>query len=786
MLKRNAFLLLLSGSVAAATALATSATQAAEPFRLSVAAPAGQAAPPAPQAPIDLRRMSGSLSDLFLSGEFAARTIPFFARPEEASGKARMVLALQTAISVAPEQSHLTVRINGKDVGATGLRSGEQNRISFDVPENVIQPGYNAVELAVDQRHRVDCSIDATYELWTKIDPQMSGFQFQNVNQAPAGLIDLMTAAGTENGRTAIRVVLPDGSQMGDYDRALRAVQAISLLGKFAQPSVEFASTPGTGPGVEIYFNLSGNGRLPEGTSFSRKGPMDRVAVTITASDRTGLDRQIDDLVTQTATQQVVGTPDGLAALENQNGRLLEPHQKITLGDMGFVSKRFAGRHVVSDVAFTMPSDFYPGDYASMILHLSALYGGGLSPDAVLVVKANGKQVSNISLAAARNGAIRDQRLPIPFSALRPGRNVLQIEARLPANIDKTCDTVDKASDGVRLAISDKSYLEVPNYARVGRYPDIAGLTSGLTADHVAGIGSLPQLFVPDYDKSGINAAATFVAKMAVSSDKVKPFHFTSVMPQGNSAQVIAFGDFQSLPRQLTDRMRIDLVNMRQSEMHARLNPAGLEVASLDMPRTPGSVQTDGTDNTLMSFALIGASTLSERASNFANSPVNQSLSLLDDVRGNLSDTIDTMKAKAIGLVVGDSPEKQTFAPAADSEFFVAQADMKSDGLWTVIASRKHDGLATDMDVLTSNAVWSTLGGAAQSFTETGHVIDQTTSSSETLFRTQPMTISNARLVAAGWLANNSRVYVGGLLIVAILLGFSTFLVLMTGRRRKA
>ena len=46
------------------------------------------------------------------------------------------------------------------------------------------------------------------------------------------------------------------------------------------------------------------------------------------------------------------------------------------------------------------------------------------------------------------------------------------------------------------------------------------------------------------------------------------------------------------------------------------------------------------------------------------------------------------------------------------------------------------------------------------------------------------MTISNSRLVAAGWLANNAEIYVSALLGSAILLGIGTFLVLVTGRRR--
>lgn len=88
-----------------------------------------------------------------------------------------------------------------------------------------------------------------------------------------------------------------------------------------------------------------------------------------------------------------------------------------------------------------------------------------------------------------------------------------------------------------------------------------------------------------------------------------------------------------------------------------------------------------------------------------------------------------------------------------------------------------------DVDVLTGPNVWNKLGGSAQSFSDTGVVLEQQVASNQRLFQTQPMTVSNARLVTAGWLANNATTYVAALLAAAVMLGIGTFMMLYTGRR---
>lgn len=777
MLRKNVYSLLLMSTFAAGAFTAPALAQEAAPFRLKAAAPARAEALPTPvSGESALRKMPASQQDLFLSGEFASRKMPFFALPEEASGKARFAVTLQTAISVAPEQSQMAVRINGNEIGSASLSAGDPRRIEFDVPENTLQPGYNAVEISASQRHRVDCSIDATYELWTKIDPENTGFVFANTDRATPSMLDLMAIAGTNNGRTNIRVVLPAGSTMTDYDRATRIVQAIGILGNFSQPVVEFGATPGTGPGLDIHIG----GKAPAGEPLlieNADASGSRKRLTVPGLGGAEIDARIDDLVAMAATRQDAGTREGQMALANQKGRALAPGQKVTLRDLGFDGQRFSGRRFVSNVNFTMPSDFYPGDYDSANLHLSALYVGGLAPDAVLIVKANDKMIANISLSSRRAGEIRDQRLPIPFSALRPGQNTLEIEARLPSHLDAACESVENASGAVRLAIDETSYLDIPNYARIGRYPDISGLTSGLPRALNETAAAPVQLFVPNRDRNAMNAAATFAAKLAYASERVNTFRFTSVLPQTDRTHMIAFGAYDTLPSQLVSQMKLDFVTKRRLAM---AETRAVEVASLETDAGRGQVASDADDRTLVAAAYVGAGDLADRASEFVNAPLEQSGRLIETVRNKVADGANRLR---LSLPFGGEANEPAFSPSPEAAFVVAQASPQNGSIWTVVAARKADGIMNDVDVLTGPNVWNKLGGAAQSFSDTGMVLDQKVASSQHLFQTQPVTVSNSRLVAAGWLANNATTYVGALLVAAVMLGIGTFMMLYTGRR---
>ncbi|OLP61219.1 hypothetical protein BJF93_20725 [Xaviernesmea oryzae] len=784
MFRRTALSALLLSSIAAAALSGPAMAETPAPFHFKSAAPAEATSLPT-LGPGQIRRIAASRYDMFFGGEFASRKLAFFALPDEASSSTKLVLTAQTAISAAPERSRMIVKINGTEVGTAALVAGDPRRMEFDVPAGVVQPGYNAVSMEVDHRHRVDCSIEATYELWTQVDPAQSGFIFNAAPRTALSLVDLMPVSGTADGRTNLRVVLPAGAQMADFDRALKAVQALTILGHFDHPQVEFADKVGTGPGIDLVIGTkSAIAPLvgPASPALSSADPVtvepgataERRRLVLTGADAGEINARLAQFIQLAGAEQPVGTPEGLAALANTRGRLLTPGEKVTLSELGYSTKRFDGRYTSNQVNFTMPSDFYPGDYASMYFHMSALYVGGLAPDAALTVKANDKVVATISLSSAREGAIRDQRLPIPFNVLRPGQNTLKIEARLPSRLDAACESVDKASPTVRLAIDENSYLDMQNYARIGRYPDIGVLTSGLTRMAETGSEPTTYLLVPGFDRRAINAAATFTAKMAYASNQVKPLQYTSILPPLDASNVMAFGAYDTLPSELTGRMNLDFVNMRTT---SNIKASPLEVAALQTT----AIRSDATDS-LMASSLQQVDSLGGMFSG----PVATATRIAGQLRSKIHDAADKLDVSRLRVMVGADTGEQRFSPATNAAVVVAQDVGRQGGLWTVVAARNMDSLAARTDTLTDANLWNKLGGAVQSFSETGEMLQQHISPREQLFQTQPLTLSNARLVAASWLANNAALYIAALLISAILLGIGTYMVLVSGRRPHA
>ncbi len=114
-----------------------------------------------------------------LSGECDTTEFTFWAGKAEAEAGGDIVLAYKNAVSVLPDTGLASVEINGKPAGEFKIASPFRlpRRESFKAAPGMLRAGYNVVRLKVSQHHRVDCSLQATYELWTDVNPARSGFK---------------------------------------------------------------------------------------------------------------------------------------------------------------------------------------------------------------------------------------------------------------------------------------------------------------------------------------------------------------------------------------------------------------------------------------------------------------------------------------------------------------------------------------------------------------------------------------------------------------------------------
>ena len=67
----------------------------------------------------------------------------------------------------------------------------------------------------------------------------------------------------------------------------------------------------------------------------------------------------------------------------------------MLLSEVGYETQPFSGRLFRSSFDLVMPEDFYPGNYGSLDLKLSAATAPGLAPGAQILVRVNDRAVTS-------------------------------------------------------------------------------------------------------------------------------------------------------------------------------------------------------------------------------------------------------------------------------------------------------------------------------------------------------------------------------------------------------
>lgn len=722
-----------------------------------------------------IRRLIADKRDLFFPGETANREYPFVVLPSEMTGSAKLILTLQTAISVAPERSAMRIFVNDRDIGAVNLKSGDAHQVELELPKGLLQPGYNAVTILLDQSHRVDCSIDATYELWTQIDPARSGFVFtRNAKDDPSDVSTLLAYSRDVNGHAAINGLIPRGAAGEDIDRTLAVVQALSILGHFDRPVVTVSNDIGEGPGIDLVVGTFGTvrdliGASPQqsGVQFDIDSSSGRSRMVVAGRTADELAATIRDFTLRAQTDVTDGSPQGRRALGNRRGRLLESGSENSLAELGFVSRPFAGRHFQQSIAFSLPADFYPGDYGAANLKLNAEYAAGLSPSAQMVVRANGDTVANIRLGEGRSGRIEGQVLPIPLDKLRPGYNIVEFEAELSTASDAVCDPATLGNSTARFFIKGDSTLNIPAFAQIGHAPDLAVVSAGKAR---FGAGDMPTpLYVEGMDQAMLGAAGTFLAKMAYASREVSHVSVTSGWPLDRQGPLLAFGTFAGFSGQLRSDLGIDL-NPVANDLSLTLDAIDGQPEQTVLEEAAPALSVDGTTE----------ATPDERPTSIVLRLQQGFHSLFESVKGRVR-----IQAAQLGLV--DDPtvlaDGAVYQVENKAEMLLAQRLVNERDAWTVVAFRDPALLTESISSLAQTDVWARMSGSVNALAKDGTLIDRKLAAHERLYETKPLSLQNGRLIVAGWFSNNAREFTIAQIIAAILLGASTYVVLRQGRR---
>lgn len=742
----------LAAGLLCATSAAAQTFSGAGPARVFAMPSLGETPAARPEAtraaPRGLRRPPSIPAPLRLSGESAAITWPFYVTEAEARAGGRFVVGYLSAVSVLPEASTMTLAVNGAKAGTAAIDGARGLReAGFAIAPGKLAHGWNALHLSVAQRHRVDCSLAATYELWTQIDAEGTGF----LPAAPAAIAepaDLAALSPAADGAVPIRLVQAGRMPEAAIERLIGALQDATLAGRFSQPAAEFGPTA-QGDGLNIAVGTAETlaAALDATTLGTVAGP--RLALlpgtdgrrpTLLATGRS--EAEVDDALrafSRLRSAAPSGTPEGLRALADANGRRVAGGERVSLADLGFADAHVTGRLHRIGFDLAMPHDFLPADYAKVVLDLVGSYGPGLAPGAKIIVEINGRNAASAELGRARGETMTRKSVFMPLSLMRPGLNRITLSALLPREDDRACAN-GEAQDGEaqaaeRLFLSAATAITVPPLARIGRQPDLA---QTVAAGFPYAQGRRPTLAVPAPDRETMEAAATLAARLALAAGAPLPFAFAagkSASEKAPSGPAIVVAAAPALDPALLTAAGLDPAALRKAWTGREpAPPASAEIR-------PGAVR-----RRLLQRDGLAAC----RAQGPADAK-------------QASDAPDLAQASAViaQAVTGPAPED----------------------VLTLVTAASGPALDEAVDCLVHPRVWPLARGRLALASADGSV-RSVEADAPRFVATAPASLGNLRRIAAGWLSLHAGFYGLFALVLAGLLAVSTHrLVTNLGRR---
>ena len=766
----------------------------------ALASPASSPAPAPPGAPARvIRHLPNTLDGLRLSGEVGDLRWPVYLTAAQAAGVTRFRLGHLSAISVLPETSTLQVRVNDAAIGTAAIDASQGLRVlDFAVPPGLLRPGFNAVSLAVRQRHRVDCSVAATYELWTRIDPAETGFVMAGGAQAITALADLPALLPRADGSMPIHIVMVGKTNPVHLGHLIAATQRIALATRAQQPAVDFGSSVTDAYGVNLALGTrSALGRIPQlADLLGAAGPLatlipatakGRPTLLVTGSSEAEVEEAVATLpLPEPPGAPAAGTPAGLAAAASYPAMPTEGGGRFLLREAGVASQDFSGRFFRKSFNLRLPADFLSSDYGRGTFGFAGGYAAGLTRDAQVRVDVNGRSAGVIKLPDAGGDVFKNKQLFLPLSLLRPGLNRVDVFAETPRAADKDCS----APETKRFLLLDTSDLALPTLARVERLPDLAATASG-GLPYTRGRA---RLVVPKPDRDTMAAALSLTARVAVAAGRPVPFAFSTAMPTDDDGSTLVVAPARALDPAVMAGVGLDprAVEASWRDFVAPPAPGGENGLS---PRwwlgtAEGSAACRLPPQPAMRPALRA---LAETAA--ATTPVAESDDPLD--RWSARRTAPSWRERVAAATTGVSRWVGTAGATVhwphlasqaglmpNDSLALAQASTAAGNVTTIVTAPDGATLRQSVGCLFDPQVMAQVHGRLATLDASRGTVTATDATTFRYRTSGPLSLGNARLVLAGWFSLNPAAFVGVALLGALCLSGSTlWFVRGVGRR---
>lgn len=733
---------------------------------------------------------------VMLEGESDSRNWAFYLTQDDVSANPSLDIAIQNALVVMPEASRLTVRINGEQVLETAIASSDRlARLSTRLRRGLLRVGQNTISFEAVQRHRIDCTVASTYELWTRIDGAGTRLTFANAGAAPRrlqNLDDLPAVGGDEDGLTTIQIVAPSSSRAIAGNAILAVAQALPLRGRYNQTVVQVLDRlptrvrPGTltvvlGTSDEVTQLLGDVPNEARARSFvgfvaSPKVPSGTLFVTGTGWQ---------DIEAAIATQLTapVSRPTNMSrrVMETSSWHLpdapyVSNERRLSFADLGIPTQETSGRRTRTRAIVAFPGDFYASAYGSATLYLDAAYSAEVLPgQSHIELFVNGNVAATVPLNTTTGSLFQRFPISIPLRHFRPGINEIWFEAVTLTKADQACAPGATLPGKSRFALFDSSTLLIPDFAKIGVRPNLAALAgTGFPYSVASRVG----LIMGRQDQANFGAAATLLARIAQNASRPLAIETVTSASAVADRPILIVGAAGQLPSGILPRVGIaDSV---------RTTWPGRADAVVVTPDSGGVAVFDAVVNRFQGRPATPESSGGPPPST-------------DALRNRWRDTLDGSFARH--FVSFDQWLQRTFdlsfaqmrlsaapttlyEPADGTDLIAAQAvDPETSQVWTAFVARREPTLESTVARIVQPGNWATMGGKITAFrgTQEPHVL----SAEDTRFvMTRPFSLANMRLVLANWMSTNILPFAIALLCACVGLGIATSLMLARLGRR--
>ncbi|MCZ7449015.1 cellulose biosynthesis cyclic di-GMP-binding regulatory protein BcsB [Agrobacterium rhizogenes] len=742
----------------------------AVPSQPALVSPRQEGARPVPAAASSLnadsrRRYILPFEKLSLSGEIDRRQWSIYLTPEQANAAVSLNIGYQNAIVVAPESSNFQVSLNNVALDAARIEAPDsEGNVSLKIPPGVLQVGSNVVTLGVQQRHRTDCTIQSTYDLWTDVNPANTYIGFNSDVAGSFGNIDDIQATGPDGkAMTSIEIVAPALGNPAFADSLLRLSQALALRTQMPNQTIRFVTAPSTESKAGTLTVFVGTAReiagmagaLPPEASagafagFGAARPGNSSPLFVSGPTPQAVQSAIETLFSSISrTPGAQRTTFSTRSWHAPDVPLVMSDRRIALSELGLQSTEFSGRRFRNEFYVGMPADFYASAYGEASLLLDAAYSSQVLPGSHVDIYVNDQIASTVPISNNGGGIFRHLPINVTMRHFKPGPNKVTLEAVLMTAQDQACAPGAPASTTPRFALFDTSEIHIPNYAQIGRKPDLAAMAG---AGQPYRTGGPVALSLDRFDTDTMSAAATLVSRLA--SVAGHPIDIETV------ASPLVIGD--------RDALFVGTISQFPQSLISQFN-------------------------------LVPSSQISWKMGAGVQVPAQNSETLFNDWRervdggvweGQVSSFEDWMKRNfdlsSDTLRFLPAPE-QPYAPPGNVSFMLAQGLSPSgDGVWTLATAPTSAELLDGMQAMTRENRWRDVTGRVAAYDAAAEKIETVEVERPNLYATRPFSLSNWRLIAANWLSSNVLSYSLAFIGFVSLLGLATFVMLrLMGRHR--